>query len=110
MGQSSKYFAEYRAADEFDHEAEFVEHNFPMSNHARKKLDAEWRRDEKRRAEDAADKRLEDAEDAVKLANAFNQLELSKLRHELKYYRGDNPEKFFALKVHIKTLSEKLRA
>ncbi len=110
MGQSSKHFAEYRDAAEFDPEAEYVERNFPISRHARKEAERMVNSVLKRAAEDAADKRLEDAEDAVKIANAFNQLELNKLRHELKYYRGDNPDKFFALKVHIKTLSERLRA
>jgi predicted RNA-binding protein with PUA-like domain len=111
MGYSSVFFAEYRDAAEFDPEASYLDHNYTKpSPRIIQEVDAMFAREAKRKAEDDALKWLEDAEDAVRIANAFNQLEVNKLRHELKYYRGDNPEKFFALKVHIKTLSERLRA
>lgn len=98
MGFSSKFFAEYRDERRQEVEAENMREYWLYTDF------------DKRRE---ADKR-EDAEDAkadIEAANKkFRAQELARVQHELKYFRGNDFEKFVALKKYLKQLSEDKRA
>jgi hypothetical protein len=98
MGFSSKFFAEYRDERRQENEAEKMHEYFESNTYEVS-------------SERAKRDREEDAKADIEAANKKWQLqELARVQHELKYFRGNDAEKFFALKVYLKQLSELKRA
>jgi hypothetical protein len=111
MGYSSKHFAEMRQDVEYDADHMYYENNtFPCLK-ARKEAAATVTRILARCDEDRRDDAAFEAERAQRDAvRAYNREEYSRVEKEIKYFRGNDAEKFFALKAYLKALSEKLRA
>lgn len=112
MGFSKVYFAECRDAAAFDEDADaaYINNNWRTNRRAIEDTDALFRRLEKKKIEDDAVKLIEDAEDAIRAKVAYWQAEESRVKLELKYFKGDDAEKFFALKAYLKQLAALKRA
>ena len=98
MGFSSKFFAEYNDAMRQEVQADNMREYFANNTYEVS-------------AKQAQEDREEDAKADVEAANKKWRLqELARIQHELKFFRGNDAEKFFALKAYLKQLSELKRA